>query len=251
MSKPLKEEDRKLIEDFAKDILKFSIETAEFFFDIIEKVGDEGFLEQYDTLRTYYGGLVDSRNKVNFYDGQIRIVDPNGREVHKFKPSEYLEYIAEKSVAWSYTKMPYLKKIGWVGLEDGLRSGVYRVGPLGRLNVADGFTTDRAQEFYERFKEMFGKPAHNTMAYHVARVTEMVYASERLLEIAQDDSIVTDDIINLEGEFRGEGVGSVEAPRGLLIHHYRANEEGVATMVNLIIPTTCLLYTSPSPRDRG
>lgn len=238
VSKKIDETDRKIILEHAKEILKFSLYTVDLLRSIIEKKEVVELIERFDNLKTYYAGLVDRNNRVNFYDGMIRVVDPKGREVFKFDSEEYLDYIAEVSVPWSYTKMPYLKKIGWVGLKDGDNSGVYRVGPLGRLNASDGFSTPKANEYYNWFRDLFGKPAHNTMAYHVARVIEMVYASERLLELAEDEEITSNDIINLEGEFRGRGVGVVEAPRGLLIHHYETDEKAITRKVNLIIPTT-------------
>ncbi len=239
ISKPINEDERREIEEHGKELLSFSIEAVELFSSLMEKdeIKDLVFGDYY-ILRTHYAGLVDKNNRVNFYDGMIRIVNVNGEEIFKFEPKDYLEYIAEKVVPWSYTKMPYLKKIGWKGITDGPDSGIYRVGPLGRLNAADGFATDKAQEYYERFVELFGKPAHHTMAYHYARVIEMVYASERLLELAGDEDITSKDVLNLEGEITCRGVGSVEAPRGLLIHHYESDEEGITRMANFIIPTT-------------
>jgi hypothetical protein len=100
--------------------------------------------------KTYYMGLVDKKNKVNFYDGDVRVVDPDGKEVVKFKPSQYLEYVAEHTEPWSYLKFPFLKKIGWKGFVEGKDSGVYRVSPLARLNVADGMATPLAQVEYDK-----------------------------------------------------------------------------------------------------
>ena len=239
LSKSLSKEEVKEIEEYAKELYKFSVESVELFSELIQKeeYKDIVFGDMY-ILKTHYAGIVDDHNRVNFYDGKIRVVDTNGKELYKFEPKEYLDYIAEAVVPWSYTKMPYLKRIGWKGIIDGPDSGVYRVGPLGRLNVADGFATEKAQEFYERFVELFGKPAHHTMAYHYARVIEMVYASERILELIQDEDILSRDVLNTEGEIIRVGISAVEAPRGLLIHHYESNMEGIATMVNLIIPTT-------------
>jgi F420-non-reducing hydrogenase large subunit len=111
------------------------------------------------TMKSYYMGLVDANNKVNFYDGDIRVIDPDGKEFAKFKPSQYLDYIGEHVEPWSYLKFPFLKKIGWKGFVEGKDSGVYRVAPLARLNVADGMATPLAQEEYERmFKTLGGKP---------------------------------------------------------------------------------------------
>lgn len=239
LSKPLREDEVKEIEQYAKELYNFSVESVELFSNLMrkEEYRDIVFGDYY-LLRTHYAGIVDEKNKVNFYDGKIRVVSVEGKELYKFDPKDYLEYIAESVVEWSYTKMPYLKKIGWKGIVDGPDSGIYRVGPLGRLNVADGFATPKAQEYYEQFVELFGKPAHHTMAYHYARVIEMVYASERMLELIQDEEILSKDVLNTEGEITGIGISAVEAPRGLLIHHYESDENGMATKVNLIIPTT-------------
>ncbi len=237
ISKALSKEEVEEIRNHAKELLKFSIETVELFKGFLNKEEYKDIIfGDYYYLETYYAGLVDRNKKINFYDGKVRVVDKKGGEVFIFEPKDYLEYIGEKVVGWSYTKMPYLKKIGWKGLST--ESGIYRVGPLGRLNASEGFATEKAQEYYEEFTEIFGKPAHHTMAYHLARVIEMVYASERMIELSEDKDILSRDIVNLEGEFSGFGVGIVEAPRGTLIHHYETDRHGITTKVNLIIPTT-------------
>ena len=188
--------------------------------------------------RTYYMGLVDENNKLNLYDGKIRVVDPNGKEFAKFPVSEYLNHIAEHVEPWSYIKFPYLKNIGWKGFEDGENSGIYRVCPLARLNVADGMATPLAQQEYERlFDTLGGKPAHNTLAWHWARLVEMLYASERLVELAQDEEILSDNLHNIPTETPREGFGVVEAPRGTLIHHYITDERGRMEKCNLIVAT--------------
>ena len=188
--------------------------------------------------KTYYMGLVDEQNKVNFYDGDIRVVDPEGKEFAKFKPKEYLDHIEEHVEPWSYIKFPYLKKIGWKGFVDGSDSGIYRVAPLARLNASDGMATPLAQaEYEEMFEVLGGKPAHNTLAYHWARLVELLYAAERLLELAQDEEILDPHIRNLPSAAPDEGIGVVEAPRGTLYHHYKTDERGILTDVNLIVAT--------------
>ena len=103
------------------------------------------------THRTYYIGLVDENNKVNFYDGKVSVMSPDGERIGKYAPDEYTEWIAERVEPWSYIKFPYLKKIGWKGFVDGKESGVYAATPLSRLNAADGMATPLAQEEFERF----------------------------------------------------------------------------------------------------
>jgi F420-non-reducing hydrogenase large subunit len=189
--------------------------------------------------QTHSMGLVDEKNRVNFYDGHVRVVDVAGKELARYKPAEYQEYLSERVEPWSYVKFPYLKKIGWKGLVDGADSGVYRATPLGRLNAAEGMATPLAQEAYEEFYAyMGGKPVHATLATHWARVIELLYAGERMLELAQDPEITDPNIRVIPTATPGEGVGIVEAPRGTLTHHYIADEKGLIRKVNLIVGTT-------------
>ncbi|MGQ9511819.1 Ni/Fe hydrogenase subunit alpha [Thermodesulfitimonas sp.] len=187
---------------------------------------------------TYYAGLVGEEKQVNFYDGRIRVVDPEGREVALFEAKDYLQEIAEHVEPWSYVKFPYLKKIGWRGFTAGMASGVYRVNALARLNVAEGMATPLAQEAYARFFAFFGcKPVYNTLAYHWARLVELMYASERILELAQDPEVTDPHGRALPDRPPAEGVGVVEAPRGTLYHHYVTDKKGVVQKVNLIVAT--------------
>jgi F420-non-reducing hydrogenase large subunit len=183
-------------------------------------------------------GLVDEKNKVNFYDGDVRVVTPEGEEYLKFKPRDYLDHIAEHVEPWSYVKYPYLKKVGWKGFIDGKESGVYRVAPLARLNASDGMATPLAQEEYERmYATLGGKPVHNTLAFHWARLIEALYAAERMYELACDKGITDQNIRNIPTERPDEGIGIVEAPRGTLIHHYKTDSNGIITETNLIVAT--------------
>jgi len=240
IAKFLTEEERKEIEDMVKSCVEFAKFSLELFDKVVLKNREYVEMIKSDayTLKTYYMGLVDEKNRVNIYDGDVRVVDPEGREFVKFKPREYLDVIEEHVEPWTYVKLPYLKKVGWKGLTAGPESGVYRVGPLGRLNAAEGMATPLAQEEYERMYETLGgKPVHSTLAYHWARLIEILYASERALELITDDRITSKDIRNKPGE-PGEGVGIVEAARGTLIHHYILDENALAKKVNLIVATT-------------
>jgi F420-non-reducing hydrogenase large subunit len=237
ISKALSEEDRQEIEKMVRSCVEFAKFSLQLFGDIVLKNMDYVNLiksEPY-TLKTYYMGTVDKNNKVNFYDGDVRIVDTQGNEFVKFEPSKYLDVIEEHVEPWTYVKLPYLKKMGWKGLVDGSES---RVGPLGRLNAADGMATPMAQGEYERmYKTLGGKPVHATLAFHWARLIELMYAAERALELVTDPDITGKDIRNKPGE-PGEGVGIVEAARGTLIHHYILDENALAKKVNLIVATT-------------
>ncbi len=239
ISKPLSEENRQEIEKMATSAVEFAKFSLKLFHDIV--LGNTKYVELIKsdayTLRTYYMGLVDQHNKVNFYDGKIRVVDPNGKEFSKFEAKDYLEHIAEHVEPWTYVKQPYLRKVGWKGFVDGPESGAYRVGPLGRLNAANGMATPLAQEEYEfMYKTLGGKPVHSTLAYHWARLIELLYAAERAVELIKDPEITSTNVRNKPGK-PGEGVGVVEAARGTLIHHYVLDENALIKDVNLIVAT--------------
>jgi F420-non-reducing hydrogenase large subunit len=239
MSKPISEEERAEIEKMAESSVKFAQFTLQVFNDVVlknKKYVDLILSDAYK-LRTYYMGTVDENNKVNFYDGKIRVVTPEGKEFAKWAPADYLNNIEEHVEPWTYVKLPYLKQIGWKGFVDGPESGIYRVAPLGRLNAADGMATPLANEEYKRMYETLGgKPVHATLAMHWARLVELLYAAERTLELSRDKDITSTNLRNKPGQ-PGEGVGIVEAPRGTLIHHYVLDEEGLAKKVNLVVAT--------------
>ncbi len=240
ISKPLKEEDRLKIVDVAKNGVEFAQFALKLFEDVVLKNKEYLDLVTGDIYKhaTYYMGMVDKNNKVNFYDGEVRVVTPEGREFARFKPGEYLDHITERVEPWSYVKFPYLKKVGWKGFVDGTDSGVYRVAPLARLNVSDGMATPLAQAEYEKmYATLGGKPVHNTLAFHWARLIEALYAAERMLELAQDKEITDTHVRNIPTAVPDEGIGIVEAPRGTLIHHYKTDRNGIITEANLIVGT--------------
>jgi len=191
------------------------------------------------TMPTYYMGLVDGNNHINFYDGQVRVVDPEGKQFVKYGPEQYLDVIAEHVEPWTYLKFPYLKNVGWKGFTTGKDSGVYQATPLSRLNASDGMATPRAQQAYEEFySTLGGKPVHHTLATHWARLVELLYAAERLLELSTDPEITDPHVRNIPTETPTEGVGIVEAPRGTLTHHFITDEKGLVKKANLIVGTT-------------
>ena len=200
------------------------------------------------THETYYMGLVDAAGKSNVYDGEIRVVAPDGEPFGQFAAADYPEWIAERVEPWTYLKFPYLRRVGWNGLVDGKESGIYCVGPLGRVNVADGMATPRAQAAFERYRQVLSppelsvdghrRPVHQRMAMHWARLVELLQSAERVVELATDPDVTSDQIRVLPTETPTEGVGCVEAPRGTLIHHYRTDERGLVTSANLIVGTT-------------
>jgi F420-non-reducing hydrogenase large subunit len=241
VSKGLTKEEQARCIEIGKGFIEFGKFTLQVFEDIVlkNKAYVDLILSDTFTHKTHYMGLVDKNNKVNFYDGQARVVDTTGKELAKFNVSDYLNHIAEHVEPWTYLKFPYLKKIGWKGFVDGQDSGVYRAAPLARLNASDGMATPLAQAEYEKmYKTLGGKPVHQTLATHWARVIELVYAAERTLELAQDPEITSPNIRVIPTETPTEGVGCVEAPRGILFHHYKTDAKGIVQKANLIVGTT-------------
>ena len=155
VSRGINEQERKMIEEHAKYFIEFGQFTFKIFEDVVLKNAAyvDLIVNGPYTHKTYYMGMVDENNQVNFYDGMVKVVDPDGKEFCKYKPSEYLENIEEHMETWNYLKYPYLKKVGWKGLVDGKESGVYRATPLSRLNVTDGMPTPLAQAEYEKYFE--------------------------------------------------------------------------------------------------
>lgn len=240
VSKGLNEDERKEVEQIAKESVEFAKLSLKVFDDIVLKNKEylDMVLSDAYTHHTYYMGLVDAKNKVNFYDGKVRVVDPDGKEFAKYAPREYLDHVAELVEPWTYVKIPYLKKVGWKGFVDGKDSGVFRATPLSRLNAADGMATPLAQAEYERFySTLGGKPVHQTLATHWARLVELLFAAERLLELSRDPEITSPNIRTIPTAKPDEGVGIVEAPRGTLTHHYITDENGVIKKANLIVAT--------------
>lgn len=249
-SRPVTPELRAEIDSAARQNIEFARFSLKAFEDLVlaNSAYRDLILSDVYRQRTYSMGTVDAANQLNFYDGKIRVVDPDGAELLKYPCRDYTRHIAERVEPWSYLKFPYLKKIGWKGFVDGKESGVYMATPLSRLNAADRLATPLANEEFEKFYATLGSkrvngrftPVHQLLATHWARLIEMLYAAERMLELAQDPEITSPEVrripsgaINPAG-----GIGSVEAPRGTLTHHYEADARGIVTRANLIVGTT-------------
>ncbi len=238
--KGLTEDDRKWIRETAEFKLDFAKYVLSLFKDIVLKRPEYLSLIKSDAykLKTCYMALVDENNKVSFYDGKIKVINPDGKQYAIFEPSEYLDHIAEHVEPWSYIKFPFLKNKGWRGLDGGDETSIYRVGPLARINVADGMATPLAQKEYEEMVNVFGgKPIHNTLAMHWARLICALQAAEHNQMIVNESHLTSKDIRDMNLRLRREGIGCVEAPRGVLIHHYKTDENALLTMVNLIVAT--------------
>ena len=188
-------------------------------------------IREFAVFPTGYMSLVTPQNSLELYDGKIRLVGQDGQQLEKFDPQSYLDYIAEHVEPWSYLKFPYYKKLGYP-------EGVYRVGPLGRLNAVDQIDTPLANAEFQRFKALnHGLPVENTLQYHYARLIETLFAAERARVLLEDPDILSTDIRNTHQEPREQGVGVIEAPRGTLIHHYWVNSYGQISKANLIVAT--------------
>ncbi len=240
VAKRLTAEKREEILAFAADAVEFARFTLQIFDDLV--LQDEDYramlLAGPYKHRTCYMGLVNAEQQVDFYEHDVRVVAPDGKELLQFAPREYRRHLAEHVEPWSYVKFPYLRERGWQGFVAGDGTSLVRVAPLGRLNSAAGMATPQAQEEHDRlFARLEGKPAHNTLAWHWARLVEVLQAAEAIQQLAGDKEVLTDPIRNLDLQTPDEGVGIVEAPRGTLIHHYRSDAAGVITMANLIVAT--------------
>ncbi|MGQ9844766.1 MAG: Ni/Fe hydrogenase subunit alpha [Caldisericia bacterium] len=197
--------------------------------DWLEKNKEE--CERFATFKSGYMGLVKDDGSLELYDGKIRFMDKDGNVVNDFVDKDYLKYIGERVEDWSYLKFPFYKPFGWP-------EGVYRVGPLGRLNASDLISTPIANEYMKEFKKINnGKPVEGSLYFHYARLIETIYGLERAREILEDKDCLSTDVLAIGKPTNHEGIGVIEAPRGTLIHHYWVDEKGTIEKVNLIVAT--------------
>jgi F420-non-reducing hydrogenase large subunit len=240
VSQPVDPALRGSLVELARDSVDFALASLKLFHDKIWSNDEHRRRLSNDTYfdETNYMGQVDGQGRVNLYDGDLRVVTPGGQERLRFAPADYAQHLAEHVEEWTYIKFPYLREPGWRGFVDGEESGVYRVAPLARLNAATGMATPRAQEEYERMYELLrGKPVHHTLAYHWARLIELLQAAERLVELSHGEELYGRQVRNMDLQTPRQGVGCIEAPRGTLIHHYETDERGIIESSNLIVAT--------------
>lgn len=240
VSRKISEEERKDMEEKLISCVEFAKFSLQLFDDLVLK--NQAYLDiildkSLYYLETNYMGTVDKNGLVNYYDGELRVINPKGEKIEQFDPRNYDQHIAEHIEEWSYIKFLYLKKLGWKGFVDGTDSGVYRCATLARLNVADGMNTPEAHAAFEQMFATIPKPIHNTQAYHWARLIEMLNAAERALELIRDPEITSPDIQAKITEKPTEGIGVVEAPRGTLFHHYWTDDKGIVQKANLLVAT--------------
>lgn len=226
------------IADFALEFAKFTLGIFE---EIVLKNSDYVNLITGDIFlhKTHNMGIVNSQMQSDFYDGKIRVVSCEGKELALYEPQDYLKYIGEHAEKYTYLKYPYLLSHGWKGFVDGPESGIYKATPLSRLNVSKSLSTPLAQQEYEKMQEVLGGNLfHHTLATHWARVIEIMNAAETLKNLAYDPEISSDKFRVLPENEPNEGVGVVEAPRGTLYHHYKTDKKGLVEKANLIVGTT-------------
>jgi len=234
-SKPLTAQELDEVKSMAQECLDF----AAFAIDFAKKNIFPKYLDAVETLgviKTGFLGTVKD-GALELYDGTLRHMKPDG-SFEEFKAADYLDHIAEHVEPWTYLKFPYAKKWGTFSMDLDDPCGIYRTNALARINVCDRMATPKAQAQLDEFRQKFGRPAQLTLLYHWARLIETLYCAERLVELLNDPEITSPEI-RLKVEPRAaRGVGSVEAPRGTLIHDYETDSNGIVTDVNIIVGTT-------------
>ncbi|NIO16822.1 MAG: Ni/Fe hydrogenase subunit alpha [Deltaproteobacteria bacterium] len=235
-SKPLTPEERDQLKPMAQEIL----ELAKFSIDYAKKSVFPQYLDAVKTLgviETGFLGTVKEDGALDLYDGILRMMTSDG-QFEEFTYDQYTDHIAEHVESWTYLKFPYMKKAGRFSMDLEEPSGIFRVNSLARLNVCDYIPTPLAQKEFEEFRNSFGRPAQLTLLYHWARLIELLYNAEKVVELLDDPEITGTDIWNGVTPRAARGVGCVEAPRGTLIHDYETDGDGIVTNMNLIVATT-------------
>ena len=235
-SKPLTESEREKVVPMANEVLEFAKFAIAFakenifpkYLDLIKSVG---------IIETGFLGTVTDDGTLELYDGKARLMKPDG-SYEEFQYDQYTEYIGEHIEPWTYLKFPYAKKWGDFSMDLDNPSGIYRTNTLARINVCDKMATPLAQAELEEFRENFGRPAQQTLLYNYARLIELVYNAEHVIELLNDPEITGKETRVPVTPRAARGVGCVEAPRGTLIHDYETDENGLITNVNLIVGTT-------------
>jgi NAD-reducing hydrogenase large subunit len=203
--------------------------TLDYFKSALGSYAEE--IEFFGSAPMMSAGLVDRSGNMQLYDGVLRFRAADGSvTADGIEAENYASWIGETSLRDSYMKAPYFKPQAFPG-------GIYRVGPLARLNVIDAFGTPAADAELAEFRQRFGAPAHGAFLNHYARLIEIVHALERIAMLL-DDPRITDSHVRAEAGVNAlEGVGIVEAPRGILVHHYEVDENGAIVRANLIVAT--------------
>jgi len=234
-SKPITEKERDQLKEMAKECLDF----ATFAIDFAKKEIFPKYLDVVKSLAPIETGFLGTvkNGELNLYNGNLRMMTADGK-YEDFPAENYLDYIGEHVEPWSYLKFPYYKKMGQFSMALDNPVGIYRTNALARINVCDRIPTPLAQKELEEFRSNFGRPAQLTLLYHWARLIETVYCAERAMELLNDPEITDPNTRKKVTPRAARGVGSVEAPRGTLIHDYETDERGIVTNCNIIVGTT-------------
>ena len=229
VSERLTETNRDAILAALPEALQIAERTLEWFKSITENFREE--IAVFGNFPTLFVGIVKDDGGLTFYDGKLRITNASGDVVaNGLEPSRYAEYIGEKVEPWSYLKSTYYKPMGFP-------EGIYRVGPLARMNVADRCGTPRADQELAEFHELQRTAVLSSFHYHHARLIEILYCIERMEQLLNDPEILSRHVRAFARPNALEGVGACEAPRGTLFHHYKIDEQGLIRWANLIIAT--------------
>jgi len=230
MNKSLTQTERDYLLQDIDQIIAWAADAVE----LVKKVHGANlpYYDQFAAIRSNYLGLTRPDGALELYHGGLRARNDKGETIiDHVDYCRYNDYIHEEVRSWSYMKFPYLLALG-------KENGWYRVGPLARVNNCDYIDTPLAETARLEFKAYGGEAmVHSTLAYHWTRMIEALHCAERIKELLNDPEIMSHDLV-AKGEKRCEGIGVIEAPRGTLFHHYRANEDGLVTKVNLIVSTT-------------
>jgi NAD-reducing hydrogenase large subunit len=227
---PLSEEGRQWI----RDRLPESFETINLALSLFKNLLDEQLKTEIDVFGSFsslFMGLVGKNGEWEHYGGHIRFTDSEGNIVaDHLSEDDYLEYLGEAVEKWSYLKFPYYKPFGYP-------KGIYRVGPLARLNICDRIGTESADRELQEYRHRAGGVATSSFFYHYARLIEILACLEHIALLMDDPDIVSDRVRATAGINELEAIGVSEAPRGTLFHHYKVDENGLIQKVNLIIAT--------------
>ena len=223
----LSDRERQILLREAREACRITHEAIELGKELFDRNWQE--FKALGAFRTCYMGLVQD-DAVEFYDGNVRLLGCEGSVEAEFDERNYLDYIEEKILPWTYAKFAYFKKLGWP-------EGMIQVGPTARINVSRKISTPMANEEMREFKSKFGSPAHATLLFDYARLLDLLYACERTKELLEDKGITKTDTRVPVDPKAGEGVGIVEAPRGTLAHRYVLTRTGRLKEMKLMIPT--------------
>jgi NAD-reducing hydrogenase large subunit len=211
------------------------LETALMAITTVKQIHDQypKELSCFGNFHSLFVGMVGPKGELEYYGGNLRIMDSAGNIIaDNIDPREYHLHFGEASESWSYLKFPYYKPLGYP-------KGIYRVGPLARLNICDSIETPLAEQERRSFKELTPRTeaVNNSFYYHYARLIELLFAVERVEQLLCDPAILGEHVRSKAEINKLEGVGATEAPRGTLFHHYWVNEDGVLQKVNMLIAT--------------